>query len=453
MKTTKHGIFAVLMSALMVLTFIPAMAFAQPAGSWDWDEDYLSAVYTDADGMEWPAIVTYEKTDATCLTDEYTTYTAETETGITDVQVVTVDDSALGHHWVLVETKLVQGQGLTGYWECDRDGCDAEYSDNTMTLLDSGSTEATCFEAGTITKEGNVVDPEGNTVRIEGTRESEPAHLSDADLIPAVDPTCTDEGSIAYFYCATDDKYFDAEKNEISSDGIVVAAKGHDMKKSDPKWNADYSKCTMKSECKVCHDTVTETVDTTSEVTVEPTSTTKGVTTYTAKFENFPTQTIDVENVDYIYEPYWADDYSKCVAKCKGKEDVDAENITRTAEAGVIIYTATFAEGKNIGPFTATIEQENPMTAKAKTVKAKASKKTKIAAKKAFVVKDAEGAVTYKKMSGNKKISVAKNGKVTVKKGLKAGKTYKVKVVISAAGNDEYKAGEQVVTLKVKIKK
>ena len=49
MKTTKHGIFAVLMSALMVLTFIPAMAFAQPAGSWDWDEDYLSAVYTDAE--------------------------------------------------------------------------------------------------------------------------------------------------------------------------------------------------------------------------------------------------------------------------------------------------------------------------------------------------------------------------------------------------------------------
>ena len=51
-----------------------------------------------------------------------------------------------------------------------------------------------------------------------------------------------------------------------------------------------------------------------------------------------------------------------------------------------------------------------------------------------------QGAKTYVKKSGNKKITIAKKtGKVTVKKGLKKG-TYKVKVKVKAAGNANYKA-------------
>ncbi len=94
----------------------------------------------------------------------------------------------------------------------------------------------------------------------------------------------------------------------------------------------------------------------------------------------------------------------------------------------------------------------NPMKVKAKTVKAKAKKKTVIKKAKAFVIKGAQGKVTFKKMSGNKKIKVSKAGKVTVKKGLKKGKTYKVKVLVSAAGNAQYKPMAKTVTLKVKIK-
>jgi hypothetical protein len=99
----------------------------------------------------------------------------------------------------------------------------------------------------------------------------------------------------------------------------------------------------------------------------------------------------------------------------------------------------------------ATAKAANPMTVKAKTVKAKAKKKTIIKKAKAFTVKKAQGKVTFKKTSGNKKITVSKAGNVTVKKGLKKGKTYKVKVKVKAAGNDNYKSAAKTVTLKVKV--
>ena len=63
---------------------------------------------------------------------------------------------------------------------------------------------------------------------------------------------------------------------------------------------------------------------------------------------------------------------------------------------------------------------------KGKTVKAKAKKATKSSLK---VVTSKSGAKsTFKKASGNSKVKVYKSGKIVVKKGLKAGKKYTVKV-------------------------
>ena len=63
-----------------------------------------------------------------------------------------------------------------------------------------------------------------------------------------------------------------------------------------------------------------------------------------------------------------------------------------------------------------------------------------------------QGAKSYAKLSGNKKITIAKKtGKVTVKKGLKKG-TYKVKVKVKAKGNANYKPSVwKVVTFKIKV--
>ena len=97
---------------------------------------------------------------------------------------------------------------------------------------------------------------------------------------------------------------------------------------------------------------------------------------------------------------------------------------------------------------------KNNMTAKPKSkmLSAKAKKKTTIRASKAFKVTNAKGKLSYKKTSGNKKITVSKSGKITVKKGLKKGKTYKVKVKITSAATAEYAAVTKIVTLKIKAK-
>lgn len=125
------------------------------------------------------------------------------------------------------------------------------------------------------------------------------------------------------------------------------------------------------------------------------------------------------------------------------KEDATTEELTsadaalKTAKDGLVLKDA------------------QPMTVKAKTATvkyAKVKKKAqKLAASKVVTVSKQQGKVTYKKLSGNKKITIASNGKVTVKKGLKKG-TYKVKVKVTAAGNDNYKAGSKTVTFKIKVK-
>ena len=69
-----------------------------------------------------------------------------------------------------------------------------------------------------------------------------------------------------------------------------------------------------------------------------------------------------------------------------------------------------------------------------------------------FAKKD-QGAMTYAKVSGNRKITVSKTtGKVTIRKGLKKG-TYSMKVRVKAAGSDNYKPSAwKTVTFKVRVK-
>ena len=90
-------------------------------------------------------------------------------------------------------------------------------------------------------------------------------------------------------------------------------------------------------------------------------------------------------------------------------------------------------------------------TAKIKYKKLKKKNQTLKLSKVITLTNAGQGAVTYAKAKGNKKIKVAKNGKVTVKKKLKKG-TYKVTVNVTAAGNDAYDGITKAVTFKVKVK-
>lgn len=102
----------------------------------------------------------------------------------------------------------------------------------------------------------------------------------------------------------------------------------------------------------------------------------------------------------------------------------------------------------------------NPISVKGGTVRVSASKVKKkaqtIKASKAFSVKKAKGKVTYqvkKELTekASKYLKVAKDGKVTVKKGTKKG-TYKLSVKISAKGDKTYQKASKTATLTVTVK-
>lgn len=101
---------------------------------------------------------------------------------------------------------------------------------------------------------------------------------------------------------------------------------------------------------------------------------------------------------------------------------------------------------------------DNPMTVTAKdaSVKYKKAKKKNqtIAASKIFTFEPlGDGPLIFSKVSGNKKIMIARStGKITVKKKIKKG-TYTIKVKVVAAGDSTYKASdENIVTFKIKVR-
>ena len=87
-------------------------------------------------------------------------------------------------------------------------------------------------------------------------------------------------------------------------------------------------------------------------------------------------------------------------------------------------------------------------TAKVKYKKLKKKARTVSVSKYLKFTKKGQGTMIFSKVSGSKKITVAKNGVVTVKK-----KTYKIKVKALATGNNIYRdSGWKTVTFKVKVK-
>lgn len=138
----------------------------------------------------------------------------------------------------------------------------------------------------------------------------------------------------------------------------------------------------------------------------------------------------------------------------KEKKDPDTGEVTRTPDTK---YCTVTVKAKPAPKPPVVTKKANPMNVKAKALSVKlknAKKKAQtFTAKKAFnFKKKAQGTVTYKKVSGDKKLSITKAGKITLKKVTKA-KTYSFKVKVTAAGNKNYKTKSQTVTVTIKVKK
>ena len=137
------------------------------------------------------------------------------------------------------------------------------------------------------------------------------------------------------------------------------------------------------------------------------------------------------------------------------KEGVDYtvtyNNNVNAGTAGLTLVGMGLLKGTFNGTFTIP-KAANTLKVKAKKASVKYSKKAKrtLARKKYLTVSKAVGKLTYGKVSGNSKISVARNGKITVKKKLKRG-TYKVRVRVTAAGNANYNAKSTTVTARITV--
>ncbi|MBQ9061258.1 MAG: hypothetical protein IJ121_00315 [Eubacterium sp.] len=147
------------------------------------------------------------------------------------------------------------------------------------------------------------------------------------------------------------------------------------------------------------------------------------------------------------------EDQKALIGKEEIKELENALNKAQTAATAQKTAEDKAAE-KKAGNKQQTVKKQSqslkkltPATKKLKASKLKKKKQT-------FKLKatiNGQGKVTFKKVSGNKKIKISKAGKVTVKKGLKKG-TYKVKVKVSIAATGNYTAAEATKTIKIKVK-
>ena len=173
--------------------------------------------------------------------------------------------------------------------------------------------------------------------------------------------------------------------------------------------------------------------------------------TYTGKALKYSGKVTKTGSAGTVTYAYFSD--AKCTKSVKA---------SAVKNAGTYYAKATVAADGNYEAATSAAAKIS-VAKKANTLKVKAAKATQAAsAKKATTIKAAKafkvtknagkGKVTYKKTSGNAKIVVASSGKVTVKKGLKAGKTYTVKVKATSKATKNYKAKSATVTFKVKVK-
>ena len=139
------------------------------------------------------------------------------------------------------------------------------------------------------------------------------------------------------------------------------------------------------------------------------------------------------------------------------KVEYDNNKLIGTATVYITGVSSRKFKGEIIKEFEIT-KRTNVVDGKGKTAKVKFKKLKKKTQKLKLskvvkITKRGKGTLAYKKVSGNKKITVnKKTGKITIKKKLKKG-TYKVKVKFMAKGDSIYKASAwKTVTFKIKVK-
>ena len=259
-------------------------------------------------------IITSQTTDATCMTEGLTIYTAS----------------------------------------CDVNGM--TYRDNEEKVLPLA--EHTYGEPG-FTWTGNEECQAVFTCSFEGCGHTETVNCNIQE--DKVEPTCTKDGYVGYVAtCEFNEKEYKAVKESES-----IPATGHTYDKEHPewKWNEDKTEAAVLFYCTGCDETATVVDAEIDFVTTEPTCIEEGLTVYTASCEFEGKEYTDTKEeiipiVEHNYECSfgWTEDYSACMATytCLVCGETKTEDCNITSDTTIvdcttpviITYTATTSDGK-----------------------------------------------------------------------------------------------------------
>lgn len=308
------------------------------------------------------------------------------------------------------------------------------------------------------------------------------------------EPTCTEEGASAdVTYCGI---CFDEVKR---SKETKIPALGHTAMDA-VRENEVAATCTKAGSydevvyCAVCNEEISrekKTIEATGHnwgegvVTKEPTATEKGVMTYTCqtcgetKTEEIDNAgikkgetTVFLQNKTVTYNGHYRK-YTADFAKVKGStgkvtfkyfSDIACKNrisLLKVVDVGTYYAKAYVAADDNYEAAESTVakititRRQQVISVAGKMFDASAEKLKKgnltFDASKGTTVRLNKGTLSYVKQSGNEKIKIASNGKITVLKGLKKG-IYKVKVMVKSGPTKNYRATCKTGTVRVNVK-
>ena len=308
--------------------------------------------------------------------------------------------------------------------------------------------------------------------------------------------TCTADGNIEHYKCTRCGKLFKDEKgnNELSEEQVVVPASGHSLKHTAAKeetctkdGNSEYWTCNKcgkffadsEGEKEIKKDSwiipaAHKEVDEIDQATFTEKGHVKTICSVCKKV----IRDEDIPHIGEVKQTATQFTYSGAQPVLVKVTDANGGIISPEHYTFVIKDSNgdTVEEAKDVGTYTFVVKfkrfykgtseefgfkivksANSLKIKKGKTYKVKYSKlkKAKITVPYTSVItftSKGQGTLTFKKKSGNKKIKISKYGTVTIKKKLRKG-TYKVKVKVTAAGNNNYKASStKTVTFKIKVK-
>ena len=349
----------------------------------------------------------------TCEGKGVKTYTATfTKTGFSK-QTKTVDIDPTGHSYgTATYTWSSDNKTCTAIKVCIHTGCSDSLAGHkiteTVNTTSTVTTEPTCEGKGvrtytaTFTKKGfakqtkNVdIDPTGHSygtatytwssdnktctaIKVcihTGCSDSLAGHkiteTVNTTSTVTTEPTCEGKGVRTYTATFTKEGFAKQTKN------VDIDATGHSYGTATYTWSADNKTCTATKVCTHtgCSDSltghkVTETVNTTSSVTTQPTCEGKGVRTYTATFtkEGFAKQTknVDIDPTGHSYGTAtyaWSADNKTCTATkvCTHtgcSDSLTGHKVTETVNTTSSVTTQPTCEGKGVRTYTATFTKE-----------------------------------------------------------------------------------------------